>query len=205
MRGERLIMRRPRLRRSVGGVAASLLLLAGAACGGDSGSDGDPAASSAASAAAKEESRVTAGGPPAAQAGGSLPKPQRLELEQRHPNGSLVKVTAIAFAPTSVTVSVEAINGYTRQIELNARRIHLVDDKGNAFNFVEPAQNSDMQITPGGTLTGDLTFLGVLDRQATSLRLTFNVYDVEEIVDLADRSRTATSPEFQFDKITFTR
>lgn len=50
-----------------------------------------------------------------------------------------------------------------------------------------------------------LTFLGPLDRQATSLRLSFNVSDADEILDMSSRSRVSNSPKFQFDKITLSR
>jgi hypothetical protein len=127
----------------------------------------------------------------------SPPKSEPLQLEQRHPNGSLLRLTAIDFAPASTTLAIEAVNGYTQKIELNSRGVHLRDDVGNHYNFVEPEQNSDLEILPGATLKGSLVFLGIVDRRASSLRLLVNADVDDESVDLASRSRTSTSPAFQ--------
>lgn len=134
-----------------------------------------------------------------------LPRDQPLSLEQRHPNGSVLRLTGISFGPTSITLAVEAVNGYTEEIRLNALGIQLRDDVGNRYNFVKPEQNSELEILPGATLRGNLTFLGVLDRRATSLRLLVNVFPSEESVDLANRPRLSTSPKFQIDNIPLAR
>jgi len=91
-------------------------------------------------------------------------------------------------------VEIEAVNGFTEEVDLNNRGVHLVDDLGNGYNFVDPEQNSALAVPPGGTLTGILTFLGELDQKATSLRLLVNTYEPQDTVDVASEYNKATAP-----------
>ncbi|CAA9232956.1 MAG: hypothetical protein AVDCRST_MAG76-1273 [uncultured Acidimicrobiales bacterium] len=131
----------------------------------------------------------------------SQPKGQPLQLEQRHPNGTVLRVSGIEFGPTSGTVTIEAVNGYTEKVRLNARGIQLVDNTGTRYNLLEPEQNSELEILPGATLRGDLTFLGELDRKASALKLLVNASRSDESIDLAARSDSTSYPKFQFDDI----
>lgn len=133
------------------------------------------------------------------------PKKQTLTLEQRHPNGTVLRLTGISFAATSMAITVEAVNGYTEKIQLNSDGVQLRDSVGNSYNFVAPEQNKNLEILPGATLRGDLTFLGELDRKATTLKLLVNVRRSEESVDLAARSDSSRYPKFQIDNIPITR
>jgi len=175
-------------------VALAATLLVG--CGGDD--DGATSSGQVGPTTTGDEKSVTETRPPTTT---TAPKEQALSLEQRHPNGTVLKVTGIAGAATSTTISIEAVNGFTETITLNGRGIHVRDDVGNRYNFVEPEQNADLELLAGATLTGSLTFLGAIDQKATALRLLVNVYDVDESIDLDDRYDRATSPEFQIDDI----
>jgi len=185
------------------GVAVAIFL---GGCGSSGGQEPPQSSSQTVTKAAQDKS-VVGTAPPKTSAGpaGGAATSQPLALEQRHPNGTVLRLTRITPAPTSLTLTVEAVNGYTQKIELNLSGIQLRDDVGNAYNFVEPEQNEDLEILPGATLRGDLTFLGELDRRATSLKLLVNASRSKESIDLASRSNTTTYPEFQFDGIPLTR
>lgn len=205
-------MRRSLTRARASAVAATtiaLTMLIGA-CGG-SGSD-EPAQQGSGpgqpvTTAAQDKSVVETAPPKTAASAGAVggATSQPLALEQRHPNGTVLRLTRITPAPTSLKLTVEAVNGYTEMIELNLSGIQLRDDVGNSYNFVEPEQNEDLEILPGATLRGDLTFLGELDRRATSLKLLVNASRSKESIDLAGRSASTRYPEFQFDRIPLTR
>lgn len=124
-----------------------------------------------------------------------------LDIQQRHPNGTLLRVLGITSTATTTTVEIEAINGFTDEIELNSIGIHLADDLGNGYNFVEPQKNAKLALPPAGTLTGTLTFLGKVDEEAGKLRLLLNTYDFDDTVDVENEYEFASSPAFQIDDI----
>lgn len=126
---------------------------------------------------------------------------QGLDIEQRHPNGSVVWVTGVSFAADRTTVVLEAVNGYSEKVELSSRGVWLRDDVGGKYPIAKPAQNADIQILPGQAIRARLVFMGPLDPRATKLRLLVNAYESEDSVNLNDRSRTSTNPAFQLDGI----
>jgi len=145
----------------------------------------------------EDTSSASTGGVPTQS---SPPKSSPLALEQRHPNGSVLKLTGISFAATSITLNVEAVNGFTSEVKLNSRgSIYLVDDAGNRYNFAAPEQNKQLAIAPGATLRGSFTFLSPVAKEATRLKLLVNVYSSDTSVDLAVRYDRTTSPEFDID------
>ena len=77
-----------------------------------------------------------------------------LDIQQRHPNGTVLKVLGVSVGDTSTAVEVEALNGFTEDIDLNALGVHLVDDLGNSYNFVEPEQNADLEVARGLSSAG---------------------------------------------------
>jgi len=198
-------MRRSSTSRAAAAAAAVALLLGG--CGSSGGDEAAQSGAQTVSTAAQDKSVVQTAPPKTATgpAAGGAATSQPLALEQRHPNGTVLRLTRITPAPTSLSLTVEAVNGYTGKIELNSSGVQLRDDVGNSYNFVEPEQNEDLEILPGATLRGDLTFLGELDRRATSLKLLVNASRSKDSIDLASRSSTTTFPEFQFDGIPLTR
>lgn len=186
--------------------AASLVLALTACASGDNVSEPAPAASSSQPATSSEPSATAT----SSQAAGSS-KPSAtavepgaggaLDLRQRHPNGTVLRVLGISATATTTTVQIEAVNGFTREIELNVRGIHLADDLGNGYNFVDPDQNAKLAVPPGGTLTGTLTFLGQIEPKATKLRLLINTFGPDETVDINAEFDKARSPAFQIDDI----
>lgn len=124
-----------------------------------------------------------------------------LDIQQRHPNGTVLRVLGVSLADTSTSVKVEAVNGFTEPILLNDFGIHLVDDLGNAYNFVEPEQNAELEVAPGAVLSGTLTFLGRIEEGAESLRLVVNTFEADETVDVANDFRLSNSPKFKIDDI----
>ncbi len=76
--------------------------------------------------------------------------------------------------------------------------MQLVDNLDNVYNFVPPADNPTLRVESGGTLAGELTFLGRLDRSATSLRLIVNSYGTDAVTDTYAQS---TNPELEINDI----
>lgn len=190
-------------------LAVAGVVLALAACGssGDEAAAPAPVAETSSSsgeaspsASPSRSSRASASAQPsAAGGGGGGGGKATADLDQRHPNGTVLRVLGVTSAGTSTTVEVEAVNGFTKEISLNSKGIHLVDDLGNSYNFVDPEQNAKLAVPPAGTLTGTLTFLGVLDEEAASLRLLVNTFDADDTVDLESEFDQATAPAFQID------
>lgn len=110
----------------------------------------------------------------------------------------MLGITATA---TTTTVEIEAINGFTDEIELNSFGVHLADDLGNGYNFVEPQKNAKLAVPPAGTLTGTLTFLGKVDEDAGKLRLLLNSYNFDDTVDVESEYELSDAPSFQIDNI----
>lgn len=159
--------------KTYGRVFVAVLVVLGAAlgagCSGDSDDDagGNPSSDNTSSA-------TTAGSKQPEPTGRPLPKDQTLNLEQRHANGVVVRLTGIRFTPTSTTVSIEAFNGFTDEVALNEREMALVDDLDHPYPFRPPADNARLVVKPGETLRGDLAFLGRPDENTTALRLVIN-------------------------------
>lgn len=192
--------------------AAAILtsVLALASCGEDGTDQSAPSAPSADSTTESTSSVQVSDGDGASDADtdagtGDLPEDMDgLDLEQRHPNGAVLRVTGISFTPTAMTVDVEAVNGFTQSIRLNDPDMQLVDDGQTVYNFVPPEDNTKLEVAPGGTLTGGLTFLGPLDRSATSLRLVVNSYDIDPI-NVSEEYDEARTPKFDIDDIPLRR
>lgn len=119
-----------------------------------------------------------------------------VDASDRHPNGALLSASRVEVRERSVAVDMTLVNGFTDDVSLNGVGLWLVDDQGNSYAFDEPDQNADLTIGAGEELTGTLVFLGVVPADATSITLKSNVYDVEDPIDVNDRSGTSTNPEF---------
>lgn len=64
-----------------------------------------------------------------------------------------------------------------------------------------PQANEKLTVQSGATLTGTLSFLGPIDRKATSLKLLLNTYDHDDTVELAREYDRTESPSFEFPAI----
>ena len=106
-----------------------------------------------------------------------LPAPLELDLEQRHPNGVIVRVHRITFDPTFITVELSAVNGFRDEVTLAAdpfTGMTLVDDTGVDYKFIAPDVNDNLRVESGGTLEGQVVFTGELAADARTLTLTLN-------------------------------
>lgn len=108
--------------------------------------------------------------------GRPLPNDQDLDLQTNHANGSVLRVTHVAFKPDHITIDFTITNGYEKEIKLNELNDSLVlrDNVGNKYNFSPPAQNPELRVAPRTTLQGKAIFLGRIAPSATSLTLTTN-------------------------------
>lgn len=126
-----------------------------------------------------------------------------LDIEQRHPNGSVLRVTGVAVAPTSITLQVEVVNGLSGPIFLGyvSNSVLLEDDRGGTYEFIPPADNEDLQIEGRGTLTGEFVFYGVPDEGATSLLMQTNVNASVPArdIDVSSQMDNSPYPEFSVD------
>ncbi|MBW3555940.1 MAG: hypothetical protein KY454_03270 [Actinobacteria bacterium] len=128
-----------------------------------------------------------------------LPEPAELDLEERHPNGTVFRIKRVSFGPTAILVDVEVINGADREVHLNSGLgTRLFDDLEGEYNFVKPDQNPSVKIAPGSTLTGTLAFRGPVDRKATALTLAVNKTTADSGFDIREQSKYDSSPKFQF-------
>jgi len=122
-------------------------------------------------------------------------------LEDRHQNGAVLTVQSVRVDRTGVVIGVSVINGHTHPVSLNARRMYVLDDRGNGYNFRPPAQNSNLTVEPGAELAGDLVFLGGVPQDATSLTLKTNVFNADENIDKASRFNQSRQPSFMVEGI----
>lgn len=157
-----------------------------------------------ASAPAASASEPTATGSSPAVSGPGRPggDPTPLAIEQRHPNGSVLRVTSLTVEPNAIRVALQVVNGDTRDLTLGfiGNTVTLTDDVGGVYEFIEPPDNPDLEIQPRGTLTGELVFFGVLNPGASSLRLQTNSQasagQSVKIYDPATESANAALPHF---------
>jgi len=200
--------------------ACSALVLAG--CSGSDGGDGqdagatqtaaqenaEPTAEATADPTADEQDDATSTDAPTdeATAGGDAEAAEATDLsdrglEDRHQNGAVLSVQSVRVDRTGVVIGVSVINGHTHPVSLNARRMYVLDDRGNGYNFRPPAQNSNLTVEPGAELAGDLVFLGVVPQDATSLTLKTNVFNADENIDKASRFNKSRHPSFMVEGI----
>lgn len=133
-----------------------------------------------------------------------LPRNRQLDLEQRHANGVVLRITRVSFGPNSTTVSIEAFNGFRADVELNRRDAAMVDDRDQLYRFSPPPDNPELRVRPNETLRGELAFVGTPSRQAASFRLVFN--GINPRTDKGtDDFALSSAPTFVFDGIAIER
>lgn len=140
-----------------------------------------PAASAPAASSPDMRRPPSAGAPSDVAEGGAglsanPQSPRTLSIEQRHPNGSVLRVTSLTVESNAIRLDVQVVNGADRDFGLAAGGavVSLTDDLGGVYEFLEPANNPDLEIQQRGTLTGELVYFGVLNPAASSLRLQSN-------------------------------
>ncbi|WP_448500899.1 hypothetical protein [Sphingomonas sp.] len=103
-------------------------------------------------------------------------QPMRLNVEQQHPNGGVLKLNSIQVKPTETVVNMTYVNGHIRDVQLNwatgSKRTYLLAD-GRKFNVSPPVTDDNIRVMAGATITGDLVFLGAVP-ETQGLQLVIN-------------------------------
>ena len=113
----------------------------------------------------------------------------QLDIETRHPNGTVLRVPGVVFASDYVEVEINATNANDDAVELNVfgDDTVLIDDLGNVYRISPPPENPDIRVEPRTSLQGTLVFLPGLHPEATGLTLAINSEfgnpDYEEATD----------------------
>ncbi|MGH8901609.1 MAG: hypothetical protein ACRDYA_07970 [Egibacteraceae bacterium] len=156
------------------------LLVGGVVCAGCQGgvtTTAEPLASQPAPAEAASQPPSTATRVEPASPRTGLPGSLKLSLEQGTKDGVKVEVTRITFEPEQILVDLVATNASSDPVTLAGSPftgMTLVDDKGTSYNFQAPKRNRALRVAPGQTYEGQVSFLGALADDASSLTLTTN-------------------------------
>lgn len=123
-------------------------------------------------------------------------------IEDRHPNGVKMEVTSITLQETGIVLGVEVVNGNTSPAKMNMFDSWLIDDTGAVFRLRKP-ENDDtkMEVAPGEALTGEWTFLGKPELDASTLTLKVNAITPDHVIDKTERSPHMPSPAMLIENI----
>ena len=174
-----------RLRRLLVALAVVLALGAAACGGGDDEADRAEAEGvglddAATTTTAAPEGDSTSDDPTGA---GEVPQDRDLDVQMRNPDGTTLTVSHVAFDGDNIALDLEFFNGSPRDIFVHSTAggegaLRLVDDAGNVYNFLVPAEEAASVYTTvaqGETLSGTFVFLGPLIGHPQQLRLVTNV------------------------------
>ena len=154
-----------------------------------------PAASSAAEA-------QTTPSPAPVEVGSSSPEPAlrrvAVDREQRHPNGTQMRLTGLAVDERTVKAQVEVINGADRAVTLNlwGEDTAVTDDQGGRYPLLAPEDNTSLEVDAGSSMVGELVFAGRVPEGVSSLELVFNADDGRPAD--ANFAENAFAPRFAF-------
>lgn len=97
-------------------------------------------------------------------------------LKVQHPNGTVLQVMGVRFAPDRIIVKVSVVNRSPKTIKLNTnpQNLILIDNLGNQYDAIPAIDNPRVEVASYSTFNGDLTFATRLDPNATSLTLITN-------------------------------
>ena len=104
----------------------------------------------------------------------------RLNLEERHPNGTVLRVHGVAFNSDTIAVQMAVTNSHHNKIKLNElwatteSTMILEDNLGNAYRVTPPPGNQEIEVDPGTTARGEFIFSGKVGPSTNSLTLTTN-------------------------------
>jgi len=159
-------------------VALFVFVLSGcSALSGRGGSTKDEATQPA-QATQAGESQTKAKEKPTAKEKRQLPFTLDLDLQQSHPNGSLVTLKKLTADDKYINIDIEVIQALGNSTKLNPSssgadgKPQLVDDTGFAYQYFGP--NDELKINEGTIATGKIVFLGRLKDEANKLILEFN-------------------------------
>ena len=103
-----------------------------------------------------------------------------LNLEESHPNGTVLRVDGVAFNADTIAVQLAVTNSHHGKIKLNElwatseSTMILEDNLGNAYRVAPPPENREIEVEPGTTAQGEFIFLGKVGPSTKSLTLTTN-------------------------------
>jgi hypothetical protein len=104
-----------------------------------------------------------------------LPSGRPVALQVNHPNGSVLRVSSLAFSPDAVVLDMAVTNGLKEPIQLSAAGdMLLTDNLGNSYLPAAPPANPALHVAPGATLQGRFIFLGRIAPGASRLTLATN-------------------------------
>lgn len=94
--------------------------------------------------------------------GGGQPAP--LDIQEQHPGGAIIQLSAIQVGRTETVITAQIINGADVGLNLtvSATGTYLLGAGGLRFFLSPPADNPNFTIEPQKQMEGDLVFLGGL-------------------------------------------
>lgn len=94
--------------------------------------------------------------------GGGQPAP--LDIQEQHPGGAIIQLSAIQVGRTETVITAQIINGADVGLNLtvSATGTYLLGADGLRFFLSPPADNPNFTIEPQKQIEGDLVFLGGL-------------------------------------------
>ncbi|MBO0349226.1 hypothetical protein J0895_08935 [Phormidium pseudopriestleyi FRX01] len=110
------------------------------------------------------------GSSPAATQSPTVTQSYDLQLNQSE---IVVRLTEVALAEDSTTLTLSITNGRREVIEIDTEKNPIVisDDKYNKYNLAIPPDNPLIQIPSGTTLNGKFVFIGRLLPEVNTIRL----------------------------------
>ncbi|BAY83758.1 hypothetical protein NIES267_32490 [Calothrix parasitica NIES-267] len=101
---------------------------------------------------------------------------KKLNIEAKHLNGTVGKLTNISFQENNTIIRIAVTNGFWHAIHLNlhGKGVILVDGLGNTHNLKPPLDNPSLKIESNTTFQGDLIFQGGITSKANNLTLITN-------------------------------
>ena len=101
---------------------------------------------------------------------------KKLNIEAKHLNGTVGRLTNIDFQENNTIIKIAVTNGFWHAIHLNlhGKGLILVDDLGNKYNLKTRFDNPSLEIESNTTFQGDLIFQGGITSKANNLTLITN-------------------------------
>jgi hypothetical protein len=142
----------------------------------------------------------------------ATPQGQTLDLEMRTPGGVTLTVSRLSFEDGDIFVDAGVVNSSSDDVTfhggndgaLRSKRLRLVDDAGNEYDFVEATYDESspflgtggIDLAPGESIRGTFAFRGPLSGEPGRISLVTNVHAADiDGFDL-DSQTAGPYPEF---------
>ena len=92
-------------------------------------------------------------------------KPMPLDIQETHPNRTVLRLTSLQVKPSETVISAIVSNGRDREIHLNQYGnddTYIVTGSGSKLYLSAPPSNEKLTIQPGQRMEAELVFLGEL-------------------------------------------